>query len=103
MPIVPSWPKEDVQTAGESLANSRRPHRLRRALQVAGLRARVAVFVVPAADLFVFFVVPAADFFVFAIFLLASFWPDAVVTVRLAAERFFARAGLPIDPFGGAT
>jgi hypothetical protein len=47
---------------------------------VAGLRARVAVFVVPAADLFVF-----------AIFLLVSFRPDAVVTVRLAAERFLAR------------
>jgi hypothetical protein len=52
------------------------------------LRARVALFVVPAADLFVF-----------AIFLLASLRPDAVVTVRLAAERFFARVGLPIDPF----
>ena len=54
---------------------------------MAGLRARLAVFVAPAADLFVF-----------AIFLLASFRPDAVVTVRLA-ERFFAGAGLPIDPF----
>ena len=68
--------------------NSRRPQRLRRALRVAGLRARVAVFVVP-----------AAVRFVFASFLLASFRPDAVVTVRLAAERFFARVGLPIDPF----
>ena len=67
--------------------NSRRAQRLRRALRVAGLRARLAVFVVPAADLFVF-----------AIFLLAIFRPDAVVTVRLAAERFFGRAALPIDP-----
>jgi hypothetical protein len=38
------------------------------------------------------FLVPAADLFVFAIFLLASFRPDAVVTVSLAVERFFARA-----------
>ena len=55
---------------------------------MAGLRARLAVFFVPAADLFVF-----------AIFLLASFRPDAVVRVRLPAERFFGRAALPIDPF----
>jgi hypothetical protein len=44
-------------------------------------------------------VVPAADLSAFAIFLLASFRVDALVTVRPAAERFFARAGLPIDPF----
>ena len=68
--------------------NSRRAQRLRRALRVAGLRARLAVFVVP-----------TEDFFVFAIFLLASFRPDTVVRVRLAVERFFDRAALPIDPF----
>jgi hypothetical protein len=54
---------------------ARRPQRLRRALRLAGLRARIAVFVLAAADLFVF-----------AISLLASFRPDGVVTIRLAAE-----------------
>jgi hypothetical protein len=102
MPIVPRLThrrRADRRRKPCDALNSRQPQRLRRALRVACWRERVAAFVVPAADLFVFFVVPAADLLVFAIFLLASFRPDAVVTVRLAAERFFARGGLPIDPF----
>src|SRR5258708_5060381 len=77
--VVPFTSFSENEALPDTL-NSRRPQRRRRALCVAGLRARAAVFVVP-----------AAVHFVFAIFLLATFPPGAVVTVRFAAERFFFR------------
>jgi len=61
MPIVDPQTTCRPQAKALRALNSRRPQRLGRSLCVAGLRARVAVFVVPAA---------AADLFVFAIFLL---------------------------------
>src|SRR5260370_7886540 len=89
MPIVPRLthrrPADRRRKPCDAL-NSRRPQRLRRALRVAGLRARAAVFVVPAADLFVFFVVPAPHLFVFPISLLPTFPPAALPTVPLPSS-----------------
>jgi hypothetical protein len=87
MPIVDPQTTCRPQAKALRALNSRRPQRLGRALCVAGLRARVAVFVVPAA---------AADLFVFAIFLLQgrrdrSFcvaFPDS----RLLGDGYLASA-----------